>query len=392
MQPIGRQFVSSSRGSRIDHSSPPQGVDMGENKLACFLAVLVVFSTIALPVRSEEDKSARENALLDSGPVNRDAKSLSPPTTITGEGKDTFTETTPKLVLALSGGAIKAVAEIGVLRSFEQHHIKIDGIVGTSMGATIGSLYCAGMPLDDIEKLFTENTIQTAMLKGAVFNIITKPLAPLTYIFKGKPYAGITDGKGYLKLLKKHLPAKFEGLKIPFAAVVTNLTDGQTVVLGHGDLPLAVLASNCVPTLYRPLMIDGKLYVDGGLKANLPSDIAQSMGAADMVVGVLVDTAVKSVPNPRFKSKKALIIRVMNIMMASSDKMQTKSSDILIYPNVDSIPALTSDPAIIKKGIAAGQEAGDSVAPKIIAQRASLGQISKVGTKPQVETSIQVDR
>lgn len=64
-----------------------------------------------------------------------------------------FTKHRPKLVLALSGGAMKAVAEIGVLRSLEKHHIKIDGIVGTSMGATIGALYCAGMSVDDIEKL-----------------------------------------------------------------------------------------------------------------------------------------------------------------------------------------------------------------------------------------------
>src|SRR5580692_7074995 len=115
------------------------------------------------------------------------------------------------------------------------------------------------------------------MLKGAPLSVATRPLKSLTYIFKGRPYAGITDGKGYLGLLEKKLPASFEQLKIPFAAVVTNLTDGQTAVLGHGDLPKAVFASNCVPTLYRPLMIDGKLYVDGGLKANLPSDIAQSM-------------------------------------------------------------------------------------------------------------------
>jgi NTE family protein len=118
-------------------------------------------------------------------------------------------------------------------------------------------------------------------------------------------------------------------------------------------------------------MIDGKLYVDGGLKANLPSDIAQSMGN-DIVVAVLVDTAIAAVPNEKFKSKKALILRVMNIMMASSDKMQTLSSDTLIYPDVDFIPAFTKDPEILRRGIAAGQTAADSVAARIISELVAL--------------------
>ncbi|MBX9690869.1 MAG: patatin-like phospholipase family protein, partial [Cyanobacteria bacterium] len=97
------------------------------------------------------------------------------------EGKDTFTEMRPRLVLALSGGAFKSVAQIGVLRSLEQHHIKIDGIVGTSMGATIGALYCAGVSVDEIEAMYLNNTMQNAMLKGARMSVLTRPLAPLRY-------------------------------------------------------------------------------------------------------------------------------------------------------------------------------------------------------------------
>ncbi len=325
---------------------------MRHSKPVSLMAMLFVAcaSTFYLPATSAEGKTIPENPSVERGAINREASALSPATTMSAEGKDTFTETRPRLVLAFSGGAYKAVAELGVLRSLEQHHIRIDGIVGTSMGATIGALYCAGMSVDDIESMFLDNTIQHAMLKGMRWSIITRPIAPLSYIFKGSLYAGITAGKGYLRLLKQKLPASFEQLQIPFAAVVTNLTDGQTAVLADGDLPKAVLASNCVPTIYRPLMIDGKLYVDGGLKANLPSNIAQSMGA-DVVVAVLVDTAVRTMPNKKFKSKKELVLRVMNIMMASSDKMQTRSSDILVYPDVDFVPWITTDREILRRAI-----------------------------------------
>lgn len=354
---------------------------MRHNKPVSSIATLLIAcaTIFVVPAMSEEARSRPEVPLPERGAINRDINALSPVTTMSAAGKDTFTETRPRLVLAFSGGAYKAVAEIGVLRSLEQHHVKIDGIVGTSMGATIGALYCAGVPVDDIEAMFLNDTMQNAMLKGARLSVMTRPIAPLLYIFKGRPYAGITDGKGYLRLLRQKLPASFEQLKIPFAAVVTNLTDGQTAVLAHGDLPKAVLASNCVPTIYRPIMIDGKLYVDGGLKANLPSNIAQGMGA-DIVVAALVDTAVTSVPNKTFKSKNALIKRVMDIMMASADRMQTRSSDILIYPDVDFIPVITKDSAILRRGIAAGQKATDSVAERIAAELLAARQSHKATT------------
>ncbi len=212
-------------------------------------------------------------------------------------------------------------------------------------------------------------------------SVLTRPISPLTYIFKGRPYAGITSGKGYLRFLERNLPASFEQLKIPFAAVVTNLTDGKTEVLAHGDLAKSVFASNCIPTIYRPVLIDRKLYVDGGLKANLPSDIAQSMGA-DITVAVLVDTAVTSVPNKSFRSKKAMIYRVMDIVMASTDKMQARSSDVLIYPDVDFVPALTKDSEILKRGITAGEKAADSVALGISAE---ILKVRKIREAPLME-------
>ncbi|MFA6210412.1 MAG: patatin-like phospholipase family protein [Candidatus Obscuribacterales bacterium] len=320
------------------------------------------------------------------GSINRSAEALSPPANIAVDSAaaEAFKETKPRLILALSGGGCKAVAEIGVLRSFEQHGIKIDGIVGTSMGSTVGALYCAGVSVDDIEKMYLDDSMQNAMLKGAILSVVTRPIKPLVYVFTGRPYAGITNGKGYLELLQSKLPATFSELKIPFAAVVTNLTDGETTALATGDLPRSVLASNCVPTLYRPMMLNGKLYVDGGLKANLPSTIAQGMGA-DIVVAALVDTAIKPVANKQFKSKKNLLMRVMDIMLANADKQQAHASDILIYPDVDFVPGLTKDRDILKRGIAAGQKAADTVAVRIKAELLALDRSKGVNPNQLVE-------
>jgi len=334
-------------------------------KAAKCLATLTVPLALACQPLSALAEQPAEAKTESTAPavVNRPASALSPSSTI-GKGTNAFTKAHPRLVLALSGGAWKCVAQIGVLRSLEKHHIQVDGIIGTSMGSTVGSLYCSGMPVDEIEKLFLDNKIRKAMVKGIWLAVLTRPLAPVAELFKGRPYAGMTSGKGYRELLAKKLPATFDELKIPFAAVVTNLTDGQTTVLAKGDLPTSVMASNCIPMVFKPVAIDGKLYVDGGLKANLPASIAQTMGA-DVVVAVLVDTAVKTVPNTTFKSKRALEKRVVDVMLASSDKRQSGASDVLIYPDVDFLPVITKNRALIRRAIAAGEKAADSVIPKI---------------------------
>lgn len=346
-------------------------------RLVNLIIALIFVASAPISAMAEQSKVEEPMVELTAAEVNRDASALSPADSMTTEDKKTFAATRPRLILALSGGAYKAVAQIGVLRSLEQHNIKVDGIVGTSMGATIGALYCAGVPLDDIEKMFMDKTIQAAMLKGARRSMLATPLKPLLRLVKGQSYAGVTAGKGYLKFLAQKLPATFADLRIPFGAVVTNLTDGQTEVLSQGDLPKAVLASNCVPTIYQPQMIDGKLYADGGLKANLPCEIAQKMGG-DVVVAVLVDKAVKPVANEVLKDKEAFMLRVMDIVLASSDKQQTRASDVLIYPNVDFVPWVTKDPEIIKRGIAAGHKAADSVAARIVQQIAASDQDRRV--------------
>ena len=331
-----------------------------KSTLAAFLALALLS-----PITAIANDSSKVDAPppAPGAPPNRSASELTPSASLSPGSKQPPVKH-PRLVLALSGGACKAAAEIGVLRSLEKHHIVVDEIVATSMGSTIGALYCAGVSVDDIEKIFVDGTLHSALFKGVALDMLTSPLSSFVDIFAGRPYYGLTAGRGYVKLLNTKLPPTFADLKIPFAAVVTNLTDGQTMAITSGDLPQAVLASNSVPTLFRPVKIGEKLYVDGGLKANLPATIAQGLGA-EMVVAVLVDTAIKPVSNKIFRSKSALQKRVIDVMLASSDKAQTKSSDVLIYPNVDFVPSLTKDPAVIRKAIDEGERAADSVALKI---------------------------
>jgi NTE family protein len=313
---------------------------------------------------------------LADGKVQLGTSNLSRPNDEKQDLSSKITTPRPHLILALGGGGSKAVAQIGVLRSLEKHHIRIDGVVGSSMGAAIGALYCAGKSPDEIEQMWLDGTIPHALFKNIPLKIALSPVGKLLHVAGHKPYAGLTDEKSFLKLLEKNLPESFDQLRIPFAAIATNLTDGRSTVLSTGNLPKAIMASSAFPRMVRPVEIDGKVYADGGIKANLPARIAQSAMDADVVVAIPVDQSIKPVKNKKFTKMNNIISRITDIMIAALDADQAKSSDILIYPNMDSIPLITSKPAQLKKGIEIGEEAADqkiaAIAQSLVAAQNDL--------------------
>ena len=270
----------------------------------------------------------------------------------------------PRITLALGGGGCKSIADIGVLRVFEQNHIPIDFIVGTSAGATIGALYASGVSVDEIEKLVVSGELQRAMVPSIAPRIILSPLWKLLRIFQPPHYAGITNGHRLVKFLQKHLPEKFSETKIPFAAVATDLESGDTVMITSGNLCEAVLASAALPPLVRPVELDGRLFADGGIKANLPANCAQ-LTKADLIVSVLSDAPIKHIPKQEFTKLNVLASRVTDIMEAAIDKQHVKETDVLIFPSVGDTPMMTKDPDVVKRTILRGAEAATKLVPAI---------------------------
>lgn len=291
-----------------------------------------------------------------------------------------------RVILCLGGGGCKVVGEIGVLKSLEKNKIKVDGVVATSMGAVIGAMYCSGTPTSEIEELFTSGKIQKAgalnvFLRGTFVHPLSVVLSKLKL---AERRGGLSSGKRYFALLNSKLPRKFDDLKIPFAAVATNLTDGQTEMLASGNLPESVMASNTIPAVFVPRKLNGKLYVDGGLKANLPVKVATN-NPDDLVIAVTVDTAIGAEPDKNLKTIRSVIKRVSDIMLAASDKHQAQSADVLVYPNCDDIPILCKDSDLIRKGIQAGEDAADKLMPEIKAKLKNEGSFKQVSFMEKTE-------
>ncbi len=269
-----------------------------------------------------------------------------------------------RITLVLGGGGCKALAEIGVLKVFAKNQIPINYIVGTSAGAIIGALYAGNVPLKDIEKMAYDGSFQRILAPHLTLHIICLPLSKLIHLIGPKPYAGLTNGSTLEKFLHKKLPHDFSELKIPFAAVAPDLESGNTCMITSGDLCKAVVASSAIPILVKPVTISDTIFIDGGIKANLPTKCAQ-LTKADIIVAVPADAPIRNEKKQKFCSMRKLALRIVDIMEAEIDKHRWEEADLVIYPEIGDTPPFTKDQEIIKRTIAAGEEAATAALPRL---------------------------
>jgi NTE family protein len=173
----------------------------------------------------------------------------------------------PCVGLALSGGAARGIAHVGVLRALEENNVPVDAIAGASAGALIGGCYAAGLSIDEL----------TTMARAFRW----RHTARLSF-----SRLGFQTNAKMEKFLRAHLPVtRFEDLKIRFAALTMDLQKGTAVVFrDEGDVPFAIRASTCIPAIYTPVRdSQGRWLVDGGLVASLPISYARDLGA-DVVI------------------------------------------------------------------------------------------------------------
>ncbi|MDP3510552.1 MAG: patatin-like phospholipase family protein [Candidatus Melainabacteria bacterium] len=278
----------------------------------------------------------------------------------------------PRLALILAGGGARGAAHIGVLKVFDREKIHVDFLVGSSVGALVGSLYCAGVSARDIEALVLSN-----QLKKAFYPIPFKLKAALgipPYMLKRliflKPPIGLYSGNSIAKFIERNLPPgieKIEQLKTPFAALTVNLGDTRPVWLDKGNIAKAVQASCSVPMLYRPVVTDGKLFVDGGLRNNLPTEPATAVGA-QIVVAVKLHAFLKGNDQSKFNTFSSYGDQLLGILMAEIEDKPAGQADIVIEPNADKLNLHNFNRADLIEAIKSGEEAAEKALPAIKAR------------------------
>lgn len=220
-----------------------------------------------------------------------------------------------KIALALGSGGAKGFAHIGVLKAFEEAGIKFDIITGCSMGAIVGSCYALGVSPADLE----------ARAVTLTTNEILDVKLPNSYGFiKGnKAERTIRELLG-----AKNAEPKFSDCKTAFGCIAADIAAAEVVNLTEGDIIPAVRASFSIGGVFRPVEIDGKKLLDGGILSRVPVYLARKMGA-DIVVAVDCIGKTESVSLDGYKYFDTLA-RVFNIMDYHVSKPEINSADFLI--------------------------------------------------------------
>jgi NTE family protein len=189
-----------------------------------------------------------------------------------------------KIGLALGSGAARGLAHIGVLKVLEEEGIGIDVIAGTSIGAFIGALYAADVPVGQMEEV--------------ALNVDWRRMARL--IDPTFPTAGLIDGKKVSLFMSELLPVgTFEELRIPLAVVATDVETGEPLIIKKGELLGALQAAVAFPGIFTPVRFGDRFLVDGGLCNPVPVDVASEMGAM-AVIGVCAIPEVKKTSTEAF--------------------------------------------------------------------------------------------
>jgi NTE family protein len=251
----------------------------------------------------------------------------------------------PRIGLALSGGAARGIAHVGVLRALEENQIPIDAIAGASAGALIGGAYASGLSIEKLE----------AMARDFRWRHTSRPAFSRL---------GLQSNAPMEEFLRAHLPVtRFEDLKIPFAALVMDLQAGTPIVFrDEGELPFAIRASACIPMVYTPIRDDrGRWLTDGGLVANLPISYVRDLGADIVIASDVNSEGIRFFEDPR--TALGVLAYVFVAVERIVSNQERANADVLITPKVGHIrwdQTRRSD-ELIQAGYEAGIESIENI-------------------------------
>jgi len=282
----------------------------------------------------------------------------------------------PTIAIALEGGSALGFAHIGVLQWMEEHHIPIDYVAGTSMGGLVGGAYATGMNPHEIRGLLA-SIDWNAVLRGTTeFSDQSfrrkedrrEYPNSLEFGLRGgaKFPAGFNSGQQVDFILDKiALPystiKSFDELPIPFRCIATDLVARDKHVFKEGSLAQALRSTMSIPGFFTPVRDGGKIYVDGGLLDNLPTDVAKQMGA-DIVIAVHLDA------NPlrpdASLSSFATLSQSFSVVTAVNERRGMELADVLVRVDLTKFGA--GDYNRLDPLIAQGYRAAQENAPALL--------------------------
>ncbi len=274
-----------------------------------------------------------------------------------------------KIALALGGGAARGFAHVGVIKALEAQGISPDIVVGTSAGSVVGALYAAGLNGFQIQEL-SMNMEEDQVLDGSgLYRCIAETMV--------SDKRGCIKGQALQDFINRNVNGRpMEKLNRTFAAVATNLGNGEMVVFRSGNTGMAVRASSSVPVFFQPVTINGQDYVDGGLVAPVPASVARTMGA-DFVIAVDISD------RPQDRSTEGMtdiMWQTFSIFGKTINRYEQASADIVVRPVTSGLPSANVSGR--NKAVLEGEKAVAAILPELRAKLAKLNEERHVAGMP----------
>ena len=230
---------------------------------------------------------------------------------------------TPRVGVSLAGGGAKGVAYIPFLRALEELEVDIAAISGSSIGAAIGGLYAAGLG--------------PAELAGVLDSF--RP-GHLHEVFRINWHGhGLISGKSVRKFLETTLPVeRFDQTRIPLKVVATDYWRREQVVFDSGSLVDAIQASTAVPAVFEPVVLDGRVLVDGSIKNTLPYELLRD--ECDFLIGLDVSNRAKDPDRTDLPRTLVMVLNTFRILTDSNTEYKLRYDPVDLYfrlelPNVE---------------------------------------------------------
>jgi NTE family protein len=239
--------------------------------------------------------------------------------------------------LALGAGGARGLAHIAVFEALDELGLRPAAIAGSSIGALGGALYAAGMT----GKAIRRHVIGLAHNRAEVWRrLMLARAGTIGDLFGGDFSAVRLDAEKVVRqFLPDDAPQEFSGMAIPLTVVASDLHARREVAFTTGPLGPALGASIALPTIIRPVVIDGRVLIDGGATNPLPFDLLR--GSADVIVAVDASgrpvAERRSVPNAIEATYATVLVMTSTII---NEKLRHEAPDVLVRPNVGSFRGL----------------------------------------------------
>ena len=249
----------------------------------------------------------------------------------------------PKIGLALGGGAARGFAHIGVIAALEEAGIKVDLVAGTSAGSLVGAIYASGKT--------------AAQLQDIAMRMEEAEITDWTLPFFNR---GILRGEALSSYVNRQVNNKLiESLPLPLGIVATDLRSGEGVLFQQGDTGRAVRASSAVPSVFNPVKVGEREFVDGGLVAPVPVRYAKQMGA-ELIIAVDISSAPEGNASD---GALAVLLQTFAIMGKSINSYELQGADIVVRPELSGVRG--GDFTAKRRAIDAGKLAMQRLMPQL---------------------------